>query len=123
VASGYCLHQQLALLQSRILRYQPDHVILIDGYNDFILRFRLGGTHPRAALVLDIDPGGFELSELWSSLPVTLEQKPGQGQRFRLQAGQRLDRDFISLYNHVRENPAAVFDDGRIAIRTRERRH
>jgi hypothetical protein len=34
--SGYRMHQQLALIQSRLRRYQPDDVILMDGYNDFI---------------------------------------------------------------------------------------
>jgi len=35
-ASGYRIHQELALLESRILRYHPDCVLLLDGYNDFI---------------------------------------------------------------------------------------
>lgn len=34
--SGYRIHQQLALIQSRVCRYQPDEVVLLDGYNDFI---------------------------------------------------------------------------------------
>lgn len=30
----YRLHQQLALIESALLRYRPDYVILMDGYND-----------------------------------------------------------------------------------------
>src|SRR5260370_13405931 len=45
-ASGYRIHQQLTLLESRILRYRPDSAILLDGYNDFMTLFHaaaLGG--------------------------------------------------------------------------------
>jgi hypothetical protein len=35
-APGYRLHQQLALIESVILGYQPDQFILLDGYNDVI---------------------------------------------------------------------------------------
>ena len=45
-ASGYRIHQQLALLQSRLLRYQPDAVILIDGYNDFIQLYHQARENP-----------------------------------------------------------------------------
>ena len=38
-ASGYRIHQHLTLLESRILRYRPDCVILLDGYNDFMTLF------------------------------------------------------------------------------------
>lgn len=44
-ASGYRVHQQLALLESVVLRYQPDYIISMDGYNDLIALFngaRLG---------------------------------------------------------------------------------
>jgi lysophospholipase L1-like esterase len=33
-AVGYRLYQQLALVESVLLHYQPDYVILMDGYND-----------------------------------------------------------------------------------------
>ena len=45
-ASGYRIHQHLMLLESRILRYHPDCVILLDGYNDVMTLFHaaaLGG--------------------------------------------------------------------------------
>ena len=45
-ASGYRIHQRLMLLESRILRYHPDCVILLDGYNDVMTLFHaaaLGG--------------------------------------------------------------------------------
>jgi len=45
-SSGYRVHQQLALLQSRLLRYHPDFVLLIDGYNDFIQLYNDARTHP-----------------------------------------------------------------------------
>ncbi len=45
-SSGYRLHQQLALLQSRLLRYHPDFVLLIDGYNDFIQLYNSARTSP-----------------------------------------------------------------------------
>lgn len=37
--SGYRLHQQLALIESVILGYQPDQFILLDGYNDVVQLF------------------------------------------------------------------------------------
>ncbi len=46
--SGYRIHQQLALIQSRILRYRPDYVILMDGYNDFIELYNCAQAGPRA---------------------------------------------------------------------------
>lgn len=49
--SGYRVHQQLALLQSRLLRYQPDLVLLIDGYNDFIQLYNGARDNPH----LDFD--------------------------------------------------------------------
>jgi Ca-activated chloride channel family protein len=60
------------------------------------------------ALTVDIDPGGFELSDLRSSLLATLEQKPGQGQRLCLQVGQRLDRDFILRFRIGGTHPRAA---------------
>ncbi len=45
-SSGYRVHQQLALLQSRLLRYQPDFVLLIDGYNDFIQLYKTARDNP-----------------------------------------------------------------------------
>ena len=50
-SSGYRVHQQLALLQSRLLRYQPDIVLLIDGYNDFIQLYNDARGNPH----LDFD--------------------------------------------------------------------
>jgi lysophospholipase L1-like esterase len=35
-SSGYRIHQQLALIESVILKYAPDYVVLMDGYNDVI---------------------------------------------------------------------------------------
>lgn len=32
----YRMHQELALIESVLLRYQPDYVILMDGYNDLV---------------------------------------------------------------------------------------
>ena len=50
-SSGYRVHQQLALLQSRLLRYRPDLVLLIDGYNDFIQLYNGARDNPH----LDFD--------------------------------------------------------------------
>jgi Ca-activated chloride channel homolog len=60
------------------------------------------------ALTVDIDAGGFECSDLRSSLPVTVEEKPGAGQRLRLLAGQRLDRDFILRFRIGATAPRAT---------------
>jgi hypothetical protein len=38
-SSGYRIHQQLVLIESVILRYQPDLVFAMDGYNDAIAVF------------------------------------------------------------------------------------
>lgn len=63
--SGYRIHQQLALIQARILRYQPDYVILMDGYNDFIELYHLA----EAGISTEYDvyqntPGGEEFDAL-----------------------------------------------------------
>ena len=39
-SSGYRIHQQLALIESVIVGYQPDQLILLDGYNDVIQLFQ-----------------------------------------------------------------------------------
>jgi lysophospholipase L1-like esterase len=41
----YRLHQQLALIESGLLRYHPDYVILMDGYNDVIGLSSAGRTY------------------------------------------------------------------------------
>jgi len=63
--SGYRIHQQLALIQARILRYQPDYVILMDGYNDFIELYHLAeaGTSTEYD-VYQSTPGGEEFDAL-----------------------------------------------------------
>lgn len=45
--AGYRIHQQLALLESQILRYQPDYVFLMDGYNDFMSVFHAAAERPQ----------------------------------------------------------------------------
>jgi hypothetical protein len=64
-SSGYRVHQQLALLQSRLLRYRPDIALLIDGYNDFIQLYNGARDTPH----LDFDVyentyGGEEFDDL-----------------------------------------------------------
>lgn len=63
--SGYRIHQQLALIQSRILRYRPDFVILMDGYNDFIELYHLAEAGPSTEYdVYQSTPGGEEFDAL-----------------------------------------------------------
>lgn len=63
--SGYRIHQQLALIQSRILRYHPDYVILMDGYNDFIELYHLAEAGIRTDFdVYQNTPGGEEFDAL-----------------------------------------------------------
>ena len=50
-SSGYRIHQQLALIESVILRYQPDLVFTMDGYNDAIAVF----NHLRQGDIADFD--------------------------------------------------------------------
>src|SRR5215472_11882229 len=53
-SSGYRVHQQLALLQSRLLRYRPDFAVIIDGYNDFIQLYDGARLNPEAAGTYDV---------------------------------------------------------------------
>lgn len=63
--SGYRVHQQLALIQARILRYQPDLVILMDGYNDFIELYHYAQAGPSVEYdVYQSTPGGKEFDAL-----------------------------------------------------------
>lgn len=59
-SSGYRLHQQLALLQSRLLHYRPDFVILIDGYNDFIQLYNGARNGPDADFDVYENTAGLE---------------------------------------------------------------
>ena len=64
-ASGYRIHQQLALIQSRIRRYRPDHVILMDGYNDVIQLYNIARDLPHAEFdVYENTPGQEEFDAL-----------------------------------------------------------
>ena len=64
-ASGYRIHQQLALIQSVILRYHPDCVILMDGYNDFISLYNSARRGPAAQFDSYLNtPGGEEFDAL-----------------------------------------------------------
>ncbi len=64
-ASGYRIHQQLALIQSRILRYRPNCVICMDGYNDFIELYHGAQAGPRAEFdVYENTPGQEEFDAL-----------------------------------------------------------
>jgi len=63
--SGYRIHQQLALIQARILRYQPDFIILMDGYNDFIELYHFAQAGSAAEYdVYESTPGGEEFDAL-----------------------------------------------------------
>jgi lysophospholipase L1-like esterase len=63
--SGYRIHQQLALIQARILRYQPDLIILMDGYNDFIELYHFAQAGSAAEYdVYQSTPGGEEFDAL-----------------------------------------------------------
>jgi len=65
---GYRIHQELTLLESRILRYHPDCVILLDGYNDFMTLFHaavIGG--PSDFDTYENTPGGEEFNEYTNS--------------------------------------------------------
>jgi hypothetical protein len=62
---GYRIHQQLALLQSRLCRYQPDDVILMDGYNDFISLYNWARSGHRPEFdVYENTPGREEFEAL-----------------------------------------------------------
>jgi hypothetical protein len=63
--SGYRLHQQLALLQSRLRRYRPDRVLLMDGYNNSIHLYNWARRgHPGDFHVYENTPGREEFDTL-----------------------------------------------------------
>jgi len=53
----------------------------------------------RLSLRMDIDAGGLPLSNLRSSLHTVVEKQNGESRCVALQAGERLDRDFILRYS------------------------
>ncbi|MES9538765.1 VIT domain-containing protein [Actinomadura sp. NPDC000600] len=62
----------------------------------------------RLAVTVDIDPAGLPLTQIRSALHVVAEEGDGERTTVRLQAGERLDRDFVLRLDFAPHESAAL---------------